>query len=97
MLWCSPVPVLLLPCVILFLCYGFSSCFCVNRCYGFSLCYGVVVTVCYDVCCVMVLARVTVLTCVLVFAYVMVFVPFYCVNPLWMEACRLEVGAWRSP
>ena len=64
--------------------------------------YGVIVSVCYGVCCVMVL------TCVMVFAWVMVFfpcyggnacygvIPFYCVNPLWMEACRLEVGAWRS-
>ena len=24
-------------------------------------------------------------------------IPFYCVNLLWMEACRLKVGAWRSP
>ena len=80
--------------------YGVSLCHSVRPCYGVSLCYAVIITMCCCFCCVRVLVYVLwsygVRLCYGVNGYYGV-IPFYCVNPLWMEACRLEVGAWRSP
>ena len=84
MFWCIPV----LRFFLMLWCYCYSVLWCL-LCYGFSLCYRV--NLCYGFC-----LGYSVCPCYGGNACDGV-IPFYCVNLLWMEPCRLEVGAWRSP